>query len=33
MTFNGENHLKNRAINAQRFNLEKNHIYQLVRVG
>ena len=23
MTFNGENHLKNIAINAQRFNLEK----------
>ena len=23
MTFNGENYLKNRAINAQRFNLEK----------
>ena len=23
MTFNGENYLKNSAINAQRFNLEK----------
>ena len=23
MTFNGENYLKNRAINAQRFNLKK----------
>jgi hypothetical protein len=33
MTFNGENYLKNSAINAQRFNLEKNYMYQLVRVG
>ena len=33
MTFNGENYLKNREINTQRFNLEKNYMYQLVRVG
>ena len=25
MTFNGENYLKNSAINAQRFNQKKNH--------
>ena len=33
MTFNGENYLKNKAFNTQRFNLEKNYMYQLVRVG
>ena len=27
MTFNGENYLKNSAINAQRFNLEKKTIF------
>ena len=29
MTFNGENYLKNSAINAQRFNLEKK-LYLLI---